>query len=953
VRLPNSEKSRAVIVGTSLYQPDSGFEPLPTVTRNLGEIADFLRTHTGLRHVQLVENPAHNAAIIDAVRPAVQNAEDLLLFYYSGHGVPLGTGDVGLTHATSRSDGPEWSTLHYAALRNEIRATRAAIKIVILDCCHSGRAFGSGALATTNQNAALRDLVEIEGAYVLTATNSTQKFAKAAGANGCTAFTGALLEVMRTGADTKDQYLTMDSVFPLLAGKLRAAGNPAPRSSGSNNVAGIALATNPSWRARTLIVVDFDNLRGHAKTGSSTNFASSIIAAVVKRFAGAEVAIFVSHPDRELRAVAHDLRADLYHPKGTNRFQSKGLDVQMAVYVTGRIGHLSKLVLVSGDSGFIPVLAAAKNAGTPTVVVGGRETTAKRLIEAADEFLSLSQLDEPTAEVLQDNARAQFAGAHVIGEIVPGTVRKLLDSGVLVRVDQGIDGLMYNSELPPNHIEKATIQRPLRMSSMWAAQHTVQLGDEVMVKIIDIDMERRRILLSLKQANQEYTDEFDPSKYGMWDEYDEHGNYIFPDGFDPKTNEWLKGYEKQRTVWEARYAEAERRHKMHTAQVEGYSWTQFVRTHVIGEIVPGKLTKLLDVGVVVRVGERVEALVDNSELPPDKAKAVNRTMRVGDDVLVKIIEMDVVRPRISLSLKQADQDYTDEFDPSMYGMSDEYDEHGNYIFPEGFDPKTNEWLEGYEKQRAEWKARYAEAERRHKRHTAQVEKFAAAYEFARTWDEAHDEDAARAAFARAWDDAHAENEARAWRATKDDIDKVIRMFKELNAEADVRRIRAEDVEKQIDVAASGISAAISSAPVVGPNVGRFVPEALPARVDRARALARAVIMSPKGLDDLRSKFNRLDAVRPIWFAQLCARADEWSFSRHEDAYLNEIALKSLAVEIADLASDTAQTETLPVAEAAARETPSANGASRSDEQRGTLPSDERLAALRKKLSDMS
>jgi small subunit ribosomal protein S1 len=79
-----------------------------------------------------------------------------------------------------------------------------------------------------------------------------------------------------------------------------------------------------------------------------------------------------------------------------------------------------------------------------------------------------------------------------------------------------------------------------------------------------------------------------------------------------------------------------------------------------------------------------------------------------------------------LSLKQANEDYTEEFDPAKYGMADSYDEQGNYIFPEGFDPETNEWLEGFDKQRAEWEGRYAEAERRHKMHTAQMEKFAAA-----------------------------------------------------------------------------------------------------------------------------------------------------------------------------------------------------------------------------------
>ena len=59
-------------------------------------------------------------------------------------------------------------------------------------------------------------------------------------------------------------------------------------------------------------------------------------------------------------------------------------------------------------------------------------------------------------------------------------------------------------------------------------------------------------------------------------------------------------------------------------------------------------------------------------------------------------------------------------------MADSYDEAGNYSFPEGFDSETNEWLEGFDTQRTAWEARYAEAERRHKMHTTQMAKFAAA-----------------------------------------------------------------------------------------------------------------------------------------------------------------------------------------------------------------------------------
>ena len=79
-----------------------------------------------------------------------------------------------------------------------------------------------------------------------------------------------------------------------------------------------------------------------------------------------------------------------------------------------------------------------------------------------------------------------------------------------------------------------------------------------------------------------------------------------------------------------------------------------------------------------------------------------------------------------MSLKQANEDYTEEFDPCEVRHGRQLRRAGNYIFPEGFDADTNEWLEGFEKQRDEWEARYAEAERRHKMHTTQMEKFAAA-----------------------------------------------------------------------------------------------------------------------------------------------------------------------------------------------------------------------------------
>src|SRR5262249_60732698 len=100
-------------------------------------------------------------------------------------------------------------------------------------------------------------------------------------------------------------------------------------------------------------------------------------------------------------------------------------------------------------------------------------------------------------------------------------------------------------------------------------EQVVQVGSDVMVKVIDIDLERRRISLSLKQANEGFVEgeeHFDPTLYGMAASYDAEGNYIYPEGFDPDTGEWLQGYEKQRGAWGDQYAEGRQRSEAPTQQ---------------------------------------------------------------------------------------------------------------------------------------------------------------------------------------------------------------------------------------------------------------------------------------------------------------------------------------------------------------------------------------------------
>jgi small subunit ribosomal protein S1 len=221
--------------------------------------------------------------------------------------------------------------------------------------------------------------------------------------------------------------------------------------------------------------------------------------------------------------------------------------------VVSSIVNFGAFVDLGGVDGLVHVSELSwKHIDHPSEVVEvGQEVTVEVLsVEMDRERVSLS------LKATQEDPWQAFARTHQIGQIVPGKVTKLVPFGAFVRVEEGIEGLVHVSELAERHVE--------------IPEQVVQVGDEVMVKIIDIDLERRRISLSLKQANAEvdiHAEEFDPTLYGMAASYDDQGNYLYPEGFDPETGEWLEGYDEQRSAWEAQYAEAQARWEQHKKQV--------------------------------------------------------------------------------------------------------------------------------------------------------------------------------------------------------------------------------------------------------------------------------------------------------------------------------------------------------------------------------------------------
>src|SRR5689334_4101299 len=231
---------------------------------------------------------------------------------------------------------------------------------------------------------------------------------------------------------------------------------------------------------------------------------------------------------------------------------SKG---QIRKGVVSSIVNFGAFVDLGGVDGLVHVSELSwKHIDHPGEVVEvGQEVTVEVLdVDTDRERVSLS------LKSTQEDPWQQFARTHQIGQVVPGRVTKLVPFGAFVRVEEGIEGLVHISELADRHVE--------------IPEQVVQVGDEIFVKIIDIDLDRRRISLSLKQANEGTVgeavgDDFDPTLYGMPATYDDQGNYVYPDGFDPDTNEWLEGYDTQREEWERQYAEARSRFEAHRRQV--------------------------------------------------------------------------------------------------------------------------------------------------------------------------------------------------------------------------------------------------------------------------------------------------------------------------------------------------------------------------------------------------
>jgi small subunit ribosomal protein S1 len=158
------------------------------------------------------------------------------------------------------------------------------------------------------------------------------------------------------------------------------------------------------------------------------------------------------------------------------------------------------------------------------------------------------------------------------GMVVDGTISNIVDFGAFVDLD-GIDGLIHISELSWSHVNHPS--------------EILSIGDTVNVKVLDIDRDRQRISLGLKQTQE-----------------------------DP--------------------------------------WQRVVDTYNVGDELEGKVTKVVTFGAFVEILDGVEGLVHISELAQHHVENPREIIQPGDEVKVKILEIDSDRRRLSLSIKRVE-----------------------------------------------------------------------------------------------------------------------------------------------------------------------------------------------------------------------------------------------------------------------------------------------------------
>ncbi len=371
---------------------------------------------------------------------------------------------------------------------------------------------------------------------------------------------------------------------------------------------------------------------------------------------------------------------------------------QLAAAYAGSVVTVEEGTMVTGhvvriDNDEVLVDIGFKSEGViPTRELSIRNDAHPGDVVALDEEVEalVLQKEDKEGRLILSKKRAQYERAwgnveevKAAGGVVSGTVIEVVKGGLIV--DIGLRGF-----LPASLVDLRRV-RDLQPF----------IGTSVEAKIIELDKNRNNVVLSRrawleeaqKEQREEFLDNLKPGEVrrGVVSSVVPFGAFIDLGGMDGLVHvselSWRHvdhpssvvsvGDEVEVQVLEV--DPSRERISLSLKATQQDPWQEFAATHRVGELVYGRVTKLVPFGAFVQVGESIEGLTHISEMSAHHVEVPEQVVTPGEELWVKIIDIDLQRRRISLSIKQAAEGGVVAAEFQKHFGEHAFDEEGNYL----------------------------------------------------------------------------------------------------------------------------------------------------------------------------------------------------------------------------------------------------------------------------------
>ncbi|MFI8106493.1 caspase domain-containing protein [Streptomyces sp. NPDC086023] len=233
VEMPDPGRSRCLLVATGAYDHLSDLPGDVRAAEMLAEVLTAPWPEPAFDRLDVLLDPEDPRDVLGAVHAAADEADDVLMLYFSGHGLVSRRGKLQLATRSTRPDA-DYTAVQYDDIRELVSSSRAKRSLIVLDACYSGRA-----LDVMGPHSGLQ---EAPSTYLLASSGADA--ASFVDDQGLPVFTRHLTEVLAVGDAEAPEVLTVRDIYQLINRRARREGYPTPMLRANHAGHPLALARN-------------------------------------------------------------------------------------------------------------------------------------------------------------------------------------------------------------------------------------------------------------------------------------------------------------------------------------------------------------------------------------------------------------------------------------------------------------------------------------------------------------------------------------------------------------------------------------------------------------------------------------------------------------------------------------------------------------------------------------